>query len=187
MWVSLLGSAHEWKHMIPTLFLHGSLCQTHPFAQVSNSEHMSSSYISKPQGFRINKEGSLPRAHGKSPRSPADGGGFARCNLLLCVFLLQECMNPCCNATTCTLTGDAVCAHGQCCDDCKVRGCRSDQCRLLLPGLNDLCSVCDASWWTYISSAAPSRSNYEQFPKRHATVIGNSSFSMSWACLTCLW
>ncbi|CAG05062.1 unnamed protein product, partial [Tetraodon nigroviridis] len=31
----------------------------------------------------------------------------------------EECMNPCCNATTCTLTGDAVCAHGQCCDDCK--------------------------------------------------------------------
>uniref|UniRef100_H3D739 ADAM metallopeptidase domain 12 n=1 Tax=Tetraodon nigroviridis TaxID=99883 RepID=H3D739_TETNG len=33
----------------------------------------------------------------------------------------EECMNPCCNATTCTLTGDAVCAHGQCCDDCKLK------------------------------------------------------------------
>ncbi|KAK7901196.1 hypothetical protein WMY93_017965 [Mugilogobius chulae] len=30
----------------------------------------------------------------------------------------EECMNPCCNATTCTLKGDAVCAHGQCCEDC---------------------------------------------------------------------
>lgn len=29
-------------------------------------------------------------------------------------------MNPCCNATTCTLKGDAVCAHGQCCQDCQV-------------------------------------------------------------------
>uniref|UniRef100_A0A8C7ZB78 ADAM metallopeptidase domain 12b n=1 Tax=Oryzias sinensis TaxID=183150 RepID=A0A8C7ZB78_9TELE len=33
----------------------------------------------------------------------------------------EECMNPCCNATTCTLKGDAVCAHGQCCDDCKLK------------------------------------------------------------------
>uniref|UniRef100_W5MM71 ADAM metallopeptidase domain 12 n=1 Tax=Lepisosteus oculatus TaxID=7918 RepID=W5MM71_LEPOC len=34
---------------------------------------------------------------------------------------LDECMNPCCNATTCTLKGDAVCAHGQCCEDCKLK------------------------------------------------------------------
>ncbi|KAM6915932.1 disintegrin and metalloproteinase domain-containing protein 12 [Xenentodon cancila] len=33
----------------------------------------------------------------------------------------EECMNPCCNATTCTLKGDAVCAHGQCCEDCKLK------------------------------------------------------------------
>nr|XP_057918322.1 disintegrin and metalloproteinase domain-containing protein 12-like isoform X3 [Doryrhamphus excisus] len=33
---------------------------------------------------------------------------------------LEECMNPCCNASTCTLKGDAVCAHGQCCHDCQV-------------------------------------------------------------------
>ncbi|XP_056291382.1 disintegrin and metalloproteinase domain-containing protein 12 [Pseudoliparis swirei] len=33
----------------------------------------------------------------------------------------EECMNPCCNATTCTLKGDAVCAHGQCCDDCRLK------------------------------------------------------------------
>ncbi|XP_038592192.1 disintegrin and metalloproteinase domain-containing protein 12-like [Micropterus salmoides] len=34
---------------------------------------------------------------------------------------LEECMNPCCNATTCTLKGDAVCAHGQCCQDCQLK------------------------------------------------------------------
>ncbi|KAM9804016.1 disintegrin and metalloproteinase domain-containing protein 12 [Neosynchiropus ocellatus] len=34
---------------------------------------------------------------------------------------LEECMNPCCNATTCMLKGDAVCAHGQCCEDCKLK------------------------------------------------------------------
>uniref|UniRef100_A0A674DN81 ADAM metallopeptidase domain 12 n=1 Tax=Salmo trutta TaxID=8032 RepID=A0A674DN81_SALTR len=34
---------------------------------------------------------------------------------------LEECMNPCCNATTCTLKGDAVCAHGQCCEECRLK------------------------------------------------------------------
>ncbi|XP_076154792.1 disintegrin and metalloproteinase domain-containing protein 12 [Alosa pseudoharengus] len=34
---------------------------------------------------------------------------------------LEECMNPCCNATTCTLKGDAVCAHGQCCEECQLK------------------------------------------------------------------
>ncbi|XP_039625950.1 disintegrin and metalloproteinase domain-containing protein 12 isoform X2 [Polypterus senegalus] len=34
---------------------------------------------------------------------------------------LDECTNPCCNATTCTLKMDAVCAHGQCCDACKLK------------------------------------------------------------------
>ncbi|XP_075894550.1 disintegrin and metalloproteinase domain-containing protein 12 isoform X2 [Nelusetta ayraudi] len=33
----------------------------------------------------------------------------------------EECMNPCCNATTCTLTEDAVCAHGECCEDCRLK------------------------------------------------------------------
>ncbi|XP_037127249.1 disintegrin and metalloproteinase domain-containing protein 12 isoform X1 [Syngnathus acus] len=33
----------------------------------------------------------------------------------------EECLNPCCNATTCTLKGDAVCAHGQCCDNCQLK------------------------------------------------------------------
>ncbi|XP_076599256.1 disintegrin and metalloproteinase domain-containing protein 12 isoform X2 [Chaetodon auriga] len=33
----------------------------------------------------------------------------------------EECLNPCCNATTCTLKGDAVCAHGQCCEDCRLK------------------------------------------------------------------
>ncbi|KAK4820643.1 hypothetical protein QYF61_002229 [Mycteria americana] len=32
----------------------------------------------------------------------------------------DECTNRCCNATTCTLKPGAVCAHGLCCEDCKV-------------------------------------------------------------------
>ncbi|XP_066520571.1 disintegrin and metalloproteinase domain-containing protein 12 [Hoplias malabaricus] len=34
---------------------------------------------------------------------------------------LEECINPCCNASTCTLKGNAVCAHGQCCEDCQLK------------------------------------------------------------------
>ncbi|KAM9188360.1 LOW QUALITY PROTEIN: disintegrin and metalloproteinase domain-containing protein 12 [Mergus octosetaceus] len=33
----------------------------------------------------------------------------------------DECTNPCCNATTCTLRPGAVCAHGLCCEDCKLK------------------------------------------------------------------
>ncbi|XP_053321620.1 disintegrin and metalloproteinase domain-containing protein 19 [Spea bombifrons] len=34
---------------------------------------------------------------------------------------LEQCNNPCCNATTCTLTPGADCAHGTCCHQCKLR------------------------------------------------------------------
>uniref|UniRef100_A0A8C1W3Y4 ADAM metallopeptidase domain 12 n=1 Tax=Cyprinus carpio TaxID=7962 RepID=A0A8C1W3Y4_CYPCA len=34
---------------------------------------------------------------------------------------LEECLNPCCNASTCTLKEEAVCAHGQCCEDCQLK------------------------------------------------------------------
>ncbi|VFV29483.1 Hypothetical predicted protein [Lynx pardinus] len=33
----------------------------------------------------------------------------------------EECTNVCCNATTCTLKPDAVCAHGLCCEDCRLK------------------------------------------------------------------
>ncbi|XP_075360465.1 disintegrin and metalloproteinase domain-containing protein 12 isoform X1 [Mycteria americana] len=33
----------------------------------------------------------------------------------------DECTNRCCNATTCTLKPGAVCAHGLCCEDCKLK------------------------------------------------------------------
>ncbi|KAI5107940.1 disintegrin and metalloproteinase domain-containing protein 8 precursor [Silurus meridionalis] len=34
---------------------------------------------------------------------------------------LQECENPCCNATTCQLTEGSQCAHGECCHQCKLK------------------------------------------------------------------
>uniref|UniRef100_A0A671Q926 Disintegrin and metalloproteinase domain-containing protein 8-like n=1 Tax=Sinocyclocheilus anshuiensis TaxID=1608454 RepID=A0A671Q926_9TELE len=33
---------------------------------------------------------------------------------------VEECNNPCCNATTCRLTEGAHCAHGECCHNCQV-------------------------------------------------------------------
>lgn len=39
----------------------------------------------------------------------------------------KECVNPCCNASTCTLKGDAACAHGQCCQDCQVSSRAAEQ------------------------------------------------------------
>ncbi|KAM3611639.1 uncharacterized protein V6R79_021912 [Siganus canaliculatus] len=33
---------------------------------------------------------------------------------------VAECTNPCCNATTCTLTEGSQCADGECCDNCKI-------------------------------------------------------------------
>ncbi|XP_068129203.1 disintegrin and metalloproteinase domain-containing protein 19 [Hyperolius riggenbachi] len=34
---------------------------------------------------------------------------------------LEQCDNPCCNATTCTLLPGAECAHGTCCHRCRLR------------------------------------------------------------------
>ncbi|XP_035527384.1 disintegrin and metalloproteinase domain-containing protein 8-like [Morone saxatilis] len=34
---------------------------------------------------------------------------------------VEECRNPCCDASTCRLTEGSQCAHGQCCDNCQVK------------------------------------------------------------------
>ncbi|XP_052428928.1 disintegrin and metalloproteinase domain-containing protein 8-like [Carassius gibelio] len=34
---------------------------------------------------------------------------------------VEECNNPCCNATTCRLTQGAHCAHGECCHNCQLK------------------------------------------------------------------
>ncbi|KAM8924614.1 disintegrin and metalloproteinase domain-containing protein 12 [Pelodytes ibericus] len=33
----------------------------------------------------------------------------------------EECMNSCCNASTCMLVQGAICAHGLCCENCKLK------------------------------------------------------------------
>lgn len=34
---------------------------------------------------------------------------------------VEECSSPCCNANNCTLKAGAECAHGVCCEDCKLK------------------------------------------------------------------
>uniref|UniRef100_H3B5U6 ADAM metallopeptidase domain 19 n=1 Tax=Latimeria chalumnae TaxID=7897 RepID=H3B5U6_LATCH len=34
---------------------------------------------------------------------------------------VEECISPCCNANNCTLKAGAECAHGVCCQDCKLK------------------------------------------------------------------
>uniref|UniRef100_A0A671VZ70 ADAM metallopeptidase domain 28 n=1 Tax=Sparus aurata TaxID=8175 RepID=A0A671VZ70_SPAAU len=51
---------------------------------------------------------------------------------------VEECTNPCCNATTCTLTAGAECGEGDCCDNCKISS-RSKECR----GAQDECDLAE--------------------------------------------
>lgn len=55
----------------------------------------------------------------------------------------EECTNPCCNATACTLREGAQCAEGECCEDCKVlptsRECRRSR------DVCDLAEFCDGA------------------------------------------
>lgn len=41
--------------------------------------------------------------------------------VVLCCVSLQECNNPCCNATTCMLKEGAQCSSGECCENCQVK------------------------------------------------------------------
>uniref|UniRef100_A0A3Q2CUU6 Disintegrin domain-containing protein n=1 Tax=Cyprinodon variegatus TaxID=28743 RepID=A0A3Q2CUU6_CYPVA len=54
---------------------------------------------------------------------------------------VQECTNPCCNATTCTLSAGSQCAEGECCADCQIQP-RSRECRPKQDDC-DLAEYCD--------------------------------------------
>lgn len=48
------------------------------------------------------------------------GNGFVEIGEECDCGTVQECKNPCCNATTCKLTVGSQCAAGECCDNCKI-------------------------------------------------------------------
>ena len=54
---------------------------------------------------------------------------------------LQECTNDCCNANNCTLKEGAQCAHGVCCEGCKVRDTHMAHKHLCKRQLNSLAVV----------------------------------------------
>uniref|UniRef100_A0A673YV67 ADAM metallopeptidase domain 28 n=1 Tax=Salmo trutta TaxID=8032 RepID=A0A673YV67_SALTR len=61
--------------------------------------------------------------------TPVCGNGFLEKGEECDCGSLEECTNPCCNATSCTLTKGSECAAGECCEDCKCRR-KQDDCDL---------------------------------------------------------
>uniref|UniRef100_A0A3P8XHC7 ADAM metallopeptidase domain 28 n=1 Tax=Esox lucius TaxID=8010 RepID=A0A3P8XHC7_ESOLU len=51
---------------------------------------------------------------------PVCGNGFLERGEDCDCGTLEDCRNPCCNATSCTLTRGSECAAGECCEDCKI-------------------------------------------------------------------
>nr|XP_020446350.1 zinc metalloproteinase-disintegrin-like brevilysin H2a isoform X2 [Monopterus albus] len=71
------------------------------------------------------------------------GNGFVEKGEQCDCGTVEECTNPCCNATTCTLTQGSQCADGECCDDCKISP-RSKECRTQHDEC-DLAEYCDGT------------------------------------------
>ncbi|TKS78094.1 Disintegrin and metalloproteinase domain-containing protein 28 [Collichthys lucidus] len=72
---------------------------------------------------------------------PVCGNGFVEKGELCDCGTVEECTNPCCNATTCTLREGARCGEGECCEDCKILP-RSRECRRKQDDC-DLAEYCD--------------------------------------------
>ncbi|XP_069037538.1 zinc metalloproteinase/disintegrin-like HR1a isoform X1 [Lepisosteus oculatus] len=51
---------------------------------------------------------------------PVCGNGFVEKGEQCDCGPVEECTNPCCNATTCKLTIGSDCAEGECCQNCKI-------------------------------------------------------------------
>ncbi|KAJ8380054.1 hypothetical protein SKAU_G00008320 [Synaphobranchus kaupii] len=52
--------------------------------------------------------------------TPVCGNGFLEKGEQCDCGSLEECKNPCCNATSCTFSKGSECAAGECCDNCKI-------------------------------------------------------------------
>ncbi|XP_022614831.1 zinc metalloproteinase-disintegrin-like batroxstatin-3 [Seriola dumerili] len=71
------------------------------------------------------------------------GNGFVEKGEQCDCGTVEECTNPCCNATTCALTEGSECGYGECCEDCKISS-RSRECRSKQDDC-DLAEYCDGT------------------------------------------
>ncbi|KAL2089126.1 hypothetical protein ACEWY4_016025 [Coilia grayii] len=85
----------------------------------------------------------------------------------------EECSSPCCHAANCTLKAGAQCAHGVCCNNCKLRG-PGEVCRAAA-GSCDLPEFCDG-----IREGCPD--NF--FLLDGSTCTGGGAYCYTGMCLT---
>ncbi|XP_029959914.1 disintegrin and metalloproteinase domain-containing protein 28 isoform X2 [Salarias fasciatus] len=71
------------------------------------------------------------------------GNGFREATEECDCGTVEECMNPCCNATSCTLKQGSQCAEGDCCLNCQIAP-RSQECRSKQDDC-DLAEYCDGT------------------------------------------
>ncbi|TSR04305.1 Disintegrin and metalloproteinase domain-containing protein 28 [Bagarius yarrelli] len=91
------------SYNIPQLF---SSCSINNFETYLNSRNPEC-LLNKPQSITL-------------VQASVCGNGFREIGEDCDCGSVEECTNPCCNATTCTLTKGSMCAEGECCNDCKI-------------------------------------------------------------------
>uniref|UniRef100_A0A3P8QWM7 ADAM metallopeptidase domain 8b n=1 Tax=Astatotilapia calliptera TaxID=8154 RepID=A0A3P8QWM7_ASTCA len=92
------------NQMFPELFSSCSLSQLAEFL-----ERAQPSCLQKPTSSRIIAVG------------PRCGNGMMEPGEECDCGTVEECNNPCCDASTCRLTAGSQCAHGQCCEKCQLK------------------------------------------------------------------
>ncbi|KAM4708874.1 uncharacterized protein O3C94_016488 isoform 1-T1 [Discoglossus pictus] len=100
--------------LIPSLFL-----SRHPFPRKfsSCSKQQLNRYFQKGGGMCLfNMPNTKDLVMGKKC-----GNGFQEEGEECDCGEVEECTNSCCNANNCTLKAGAQCAHGECCQDCKLK------------------------------------------------------------------
>ncbi|KAL0979178.1 hypothetical protein UPYG_G00181780 [Umbra pygmaea] len=115
----IMAASLSWD--IPKTF---SSCSTDNYNQFLNNRN-SECLLNKPDYLKL-----------ETP--PVCGNGFVEAGEKCDCGTLEECTNPCCNATTCTFSMGSECAAGACCEDCKILP-TSRECRMK----RDVCDLAE--------------------------------------------
>ncbi|XP_029019328.1 disintegrin and metalloproteinase domain-containing protein 28 [Betta splendens] len=118
----IMAAALSW--IIPRTF---SSCSTNSYENYLTSRNPSC-LLDKPQYNSI-------------VAPPVCGNGFVETGEKCDCGTVEECTNPCCNATTCSLKEGSQCAEGECCKNCKILP-RTQECRRKQDDC-DLAEYCD--------------------------------------------